>query len=178
MSRIGRKPISIPKGVEVKIADHSIVVKGPKGELRQPVNPELKIESDGKEVVVRRPSDEPRIRSLHGTIRNEIMNMVAGVTQGYERVLEINGVGFRAALQGRSLVLNLGYSHPINFELPKGVDAQVEKQTIVTIRGIDRYLVGQVASNIRRLRPPEPYKGKGVKYKEERIRRKEGKTGK
>jgi large subunit ribosomal protein L6 len=178
MSRVGRKPISIPKGVEVKITDHSVVVKGPKGELEQAVHPDLKVENNGNELIVKRPSDETRVRALHGTFRNEIMNMVAGVTRGYERVLEISGVGFRAAVQGRSLVLNLGFSHPVNFELPKGVDAQVEKQTIITVRGIDRYLVGQVASNIRRLRPPEPYKGKGIKYKEEKIRRKEGKTGK
>jgi large subunit ribosomal protein L6 len=178
MSRVGRKPIPIPKGVEVKIMDHRIRVKGPKGELEQAVHPEMKVESDGKELVVKRSSDETRLRALHGTARNQIMNMITGVTKGFEKGLEISGVGFRAAVQGRNLVLNLGFSHPVNFELPKGVDAQVEKQTAITVRGVDCYLVGQVASNIRRLRPPEPYKGKGIKYKDEKIRRKEGKTGK
>jgi large subunit ribosomal protein L6 len=178
MSRVGRKPIPIPKGVEVKILDPRIRIKGPKGELEQAVHPQMSVESDGKELVVRRPSDETRLRALHGTARNQIMNMITGVTKGFEKGLEITGVGFRAAVQGRNLVLNLGFSHPVNFELPKGIDAQVEKQTAITLRGVDCYLVGQVASNIRRLRPPEPYKGKGIKYKDEKIRRKEGKTGK
>jgi len=178
MSRIGRKPISIPNGVDVKILDQSVWVKGPKGELTQGVPNEMKVELEGKELTVKRPSDERHFRALHGTLRNEIMNMIVGVTKGYEKVLEISGVGFRAALQGRNLTLNLGYSHPVNFELPKGVDAQVDKQTIVTVRGVDRNLVGQTAANIRGLRVPEPYKGKGIKYKDEHIRRKEGKTGK
>jgi|SRR5579863_166526 len=178
MSRIGRKPIAIPTGVEVHIVDQSISVKGPKGELKLHVHPKMTVEVAGKELTVKRPSDQNPFRALHGTLRSHLMNMVVGVTKGYEKVLEINGVGFRAALQGRELVLSLGFSHPINVPLPKGVDAQVDKQTIVTLRGIDRRLVGQVAADIRGLRPPEPYKGKGIKYKDEHILRKEGKTGK
>ncbi len=178
MSRVGLKKIIIPNGVNVKVNPDAVHVKGPKGENQKPLRPEIKVDIQGSELVVSRSSDDRFVRSLHGLTRNEIQNMIVGVTQGFEKVLEINGVGFRATVQGRMLVLNLGYSHPINFELPKGIDATVEKQTTVTIKGIDRYLVGQVAANIRALREPEPYKGKGIKYKDERIIRKEGKTGK
>jgi large subunit ribosomal protein L6 len=178
MSRVGLKKITIPNGVNVKVNPDTVHVKGPKGENQKPLRPEVKVAVQGSEIVVSRSSDDRFVRSLHGLTRNEIQNMILGVTQGFEKVLEINGVGFRAAVQGRMLVLNLGYSHPINFELPKGIDATVEKQTTVTIKGIDRYLVGQVAANIRALREPEPYKGKGIKYRDERIIRKEGKTGK
>jgi large subunit ribosomal protein L6 len=178
MSRVGLKKITIPNGVNVKVNPDNVQVKGPKGENQKALRPEIKVDVQGTEIAVSRASDDRFVRSLHGLTRNEIQNMIVGVTQGFEKVLEINGVGFRAAVQGRVLVLNLGYSHPINFELPKGIDATVEKQTTVTIKGIDRYLVGQVAANIRALREPEPYKGKGIKYKDERIIRKEGKTGK
>lgn len=178
MSRIGKRPIPIPNGVEIELSNQSVRVKGPKGELTRKVHPELRFEIVGKELVVSRPSDDSRHRALHGTGRSAIMNMVTGVTQGFEKILDISGVGFRATLQARTLVLSLGFSHPVNFELPKGIDAQVEKQTAIILRGIDRYLVGQVAATIRNIRPPEPYKGKGVKYRDEKIRRKEGKTGK
>ncbi len=178
MSRVGLKKIPIPSGVNVKINAESIHVKGPKGENQKPLRPEVTVAIEGNEVVVSRSSDERFVRSLHGLTRNEISNMIQGVTQGYDRVLEINGVGYRATVQGRNLVLNLGFSHPIHFELPKGIDASVEKNTTVTIKGTDKYLVGQVAAKIRALKKPEPYKGKGVKYREERIIRKEGKTGK
>ena len=178
MSRVGLKKIPIPNGVNVKVNAASVHVKGPKGENEKPIRPEVAVAIQGNEVVVSRSSDERFVRSLHGLTRNEINNMIQGVTQGYERVLEINGVGYRAVVQGRNLVLSLGFSHPINFELPKGIDASVEKNTIVTIKGTDKYLVGQVAAKIRALKKPEPYKGKGVKYREEKIIRKEGKTGK
>lgn len=178
MSRVGLKRIPIPNGVNVKVNAQSVHVKGPKGESEKPFRPEVAVAIEGNEVVVSRSSDESFARSLHGLTRNEINNMILGVTQGYERVLEINGVGYRAAVQGRVLVLSLGYSHPIHFDLPKGIDASVEKQTVVTIKGTDKYLVGQVAAKIRGLREPEPYKGKGIKYRDERIIRKEGKTGK
>jgi large subunit ribosomal protein L6 len=178
MSRVGLKKIPIPSGVNVKVNAQSVHVKGPKGENEKPIRPEVAVAIEGTDVVVSRSSDERFVRSLHGLTRNEIHNMIQGVTQGYERVLDINGVGYRAVVQGRNLVLNLGFSHPINFELPKGIDASVEKQTIVTIKGTDKYMVGQVAAKIRALKKPEPYKGKGVKYREEKIIRKEGKTGK
>lgn len=178
MSRVGLKRIPIPSGVNVKVNAESIHVKGPKGENQKLLRPEVAVAIEGNEVVVSRSSDERFVRSLHGLTRNEINNMIQGVTQGYDKVLEINGVGYRAVVQGRNLVLSLGFSHPINFELPKGIDASVEKQTIVTIKGTDKYLVGQVAARIRALKKPEPYKGKGVKYRDEKIIRKEGKTGK
>jgi large subunit ribosomal protein L6 len=178
MSRIGRKEIVVPKGVEVKVAEGVVRVKGPKGELSKAVHPNVSVQVDDGHVRVNRSSEEKFHKSLHGMLRNEIANMVVGVTQGYQRVLEITGVGYRAQLQGRSLSLSLGYTHPIEFTLPVGIDAAVDKQTTVTIRGIDKYLVGQIAAKIRSLRKPEPYKGKGVKYAGERIIRKEGKTGK
>ncbi|MBI3802890.1 MAG: 50S ribosomal protein L6 [Nitrospirae bacterium] len=178
MSRVGLKKITVPNGVTVKVNPDSVQVKGPKGENQKPLRPEIKVAVEGSDLTVSRSSEDRFIRSLHGLTRNEIQNMIVGVTQGFERILEINGVGFRAVVQGRTLLLNLGYSHQIHFELPKGIDASVEKQTIVTIKGIDKYLVGQVAANIRALREPEPYKGKGIKYREEKIIRKEGKTGK
>ena len=178
MSRIGRKEIPVPKGVEVKVADGVVRVKGPKGELSKAIHAAVSVTLADGQVHVARSSDEKFHKSLHGTLRNEIQNMLEGVTRGYARVLEITGVGYRAQLQGRSLLLNLGYTHQIDFPLPSGIDASVEKQTTVTIRGLDKYLVGQTAAKIRAMRKPEPYKGKGVKYAGERIIRKEGKTGK
>ncbi len=178
MSRVGRKELPIPKGVEVKVAEGTVQVKGPKGTLSKAIHPDVSVSLDNGHVRVARHSDEKFHRSLHGTLRNEIQNMLVGVTQGYSRVLEITGVGYRAQLQGRSLLLNLGFTHQIDFPLPAGVDAAVDKQTTVTIRGVDKYLVGQTAAKIRAMRKPEPYKGKGVKYAGEHIIRKEGKTGK
>lgn len=178
MSRIGRKEIEVPKGVEVKVAGGQVRVKGPKGELSKTIHPDVSVRVENGHVSVARSSEEKFHKSLHGMLRNEIKNMVVGVSQGYERVLEITGVGYRAQLQGKKLLLSLGYTHPIDFPLPAGIDAAVDKQTTVTLRGVDKYLVGQTAAKIRAMRKPEPYKGKGVKYAGERIIRKEGKTGK
>lgn len=153
-------------------------MKGPKGELSKTIHPDVSVRVENGHVSVARSSEEKFHKSLHGMLRNEIKNMVVGVSQGYERVLEITGVGYRAQLQGKKLLLSLGYTHPIDFPLPAGIDAAVDKQTTVTLRGVDKYLVGQTAAKIRAMRKPEPYKGKGVKYAGERIIRKEGKTGK
>ncbi len=178
MSRIGRKPVEIPSGVDVKLVNNSITVKGPKGELKRDLHPKMTIRQDGKTIVVERASDHREDRSLHGLTRTLISNMVDGVTKGFDRVLEINGVGYKAEVKGDVLVLNMGYSHPVNFQLPKGVTAVVDKMTTVKLTSIDKELVGQVAANVRSVRKPEPYKGKGIKYAEETILRKEGKKGK
>ncbi len=178
MSRIGRKPIPIPSGIDVKVEKNSVSVKGPKGELKQNFHPKIGVKIDKSEILVSRASDDKFDRALHGLTRSIIANMVTGVTKGYEKSLEISGVGYRAQVQGRQLVMTLGFSHPVNFELPNGIEAVVDKQTNITIKGIDKYLVGQTAANIRSLKKPEPYKGKGIKYADEHIRRKEGKTGK
>jgi large subunit ribosomal protein L6 len=178
MSRIGKKPVEIPSGVEVKLVSNSITVKGPKGELKRDLHPKMTIRQDGKTIVVERGSDHREDRSLHGLTRTLISNMVDGVTKGFERVLEINGVGYKAEVKGEILLLNMGYSHPVNFELPKGVTAVVDKMTTIKLSSIDKELVGQVAANVRSVRKPEPYKGKGIKYAEETILRKEGKKGK
>ncbi|HCX63787.1 MAG TPA: 50S ribosomal protein L6 [Eubacteriaceae bacterium] len=179
MSRIGKMPISVPSGVTVTIGDdNAVAVKGPKGELARNLNKDMKIEQNDNEIVVTRPSDKKEHRALHGLTRALLNNMVVGVTEGYEKVLEINGVGYRAAKQGKKLVLNLGYSHPIEMEDPQGIETIVEGNNKITIKGINKELVGEHAANIRKQRPPEPYKGKGVKYVDERIIRKEGKTGK
>ena len=178
MSRIGRQPVEIPAGVEVKLAEiNHITVKGPKGTLERTLVPEMKVEVEGNEVVVTRPSDLKKMKALHGLTRSLIFNMVEGVTKGYSKTLEINGVGYKANKQGKKLVLNLGYSHPVEMEDPEGVESKVEGNKIV-ISGISKEKVGQYAAEIRFKRPPEPYKGKGVKYIDEIIRRKEGKTGK
>ena len=178
MSRIGKAPITIPAGVEVKVDEaNNVTVKGPKGELTTAINPEIKVEIDAGVVTVSRPSDDKEHRSLHGLSRTMINNMVVGVTEGYKKVLEVNGVGYRAAKQGNKLVLTLGYSHPVEMEDPEGLETTVEGQ-IITVRGIDKERVGQLAAEIRDKRRPEPYKGKGIKYVEETIRRKVGKTGK
>ncbi|MFQ5579831.1 MAG: 50S ribosomal protein L6 [Nitrospiria bacterium] len=178
MSRVGEKKILVPSGVTVKIDAGIVHVKGPKGELQKAIRPESKVAIEDGSVVVSRHSDEPRQKAIHGLARSEINNMVLGVSAGFEKVLEIKGVGYRVALKGRVLDFSLGYSHPIHFDLPQGIDAVVEKQTTLTIKGIDKYLVGQISANIRSLRKPEPYKGKGIKYRDEKILRKEGKTGK
>jgi len=178
MSRIGKKPVEIPSGVDVKLVENSITVKGPKGELKRELHPKMTIRQEGKTIVVERGSDHREDRSLHGLTRTLISNMVDGVTKGFERVLEINGVGYKAEVKGNILLLNMGYSHPVNFELPKGVTAAVDKMTTIKLTSIDKELVGQVAANVRSVRKPEPYKGKGIKYAEETILRKEGKKGK
>lgn len=178
MSRIGRLPVAIPAGVEVKVTDDNfITVKGPKGTLERQLVSEMTVKVEGAEVVVTRPSDLKKMKSLHGLTRTLIANMVEGVTNGYEKKLEVNGVGYKVAKQGKKLVLNLGYSHPVEMEDPEGVESIAEGNTI-TIKGISKEAVGQYAAEIRFKRPPEPYKGKGVKYADEVIRRKEGKTGK
>ena len=178
MSRIGIKPVSIPAGVEVKVDDNNVVyVKGPKGELQQQVSKLLTVKVEGTEVIVSRPSDAKEYRSQHGLARTLINNMVVGVTAGYSKTLEINGVGYRANKNGKVLELALGYSHPINMPDPEGITTTVENNTI-KIEGIDKEKVGQHAAEIRSKRGPEPYKGKGIKYSTEHIRRKVGKTGK
>lgn len=178
MSRIGRLPVAIPAGVEVKItADNVITVKGPKGTLTRTLVPEMKVEVEGSTLTVTRPNDLKKMKSLHGLTRTLVSNMVIGVTAGYEKKLEINGVGYKASKSGKKLTLNLGYSHPIEMEDPEGIESVVEGNT-VTVKGINKEAVGQYAAEIRFQRKPEPYKGKGVKYATEVIRRKEGKTGK
>ncbi len=175
MSRIGRLPITVPSGVQVTIKDQAVAVKGPKGELSWDVPAPILVKQSENELVVERPNDESPVRALHGTTRALIANMVIGVSEGFTRVLEINGVGYRAAVSGSNLNLELGYSHPIEYKLPKEVAAQVEKNTVVTLTSHNKQVLGQVAAEVRALRPPEPYKGKGVKYAEEHIRRKVGK---
>ena len=178
MSRIGKMPIAIPAGVTVDVAENNtITVKGPKGTLTRVLSPEMEIKVEGAEVVVNRPNDLKRSKSLHGLTRTLINNMVVGVTQGYEKALEINGVGYKAAKEGKKLVLSLGYSHPVNMMDPEGIESSVDNNKII-IKGIDKEKVGQYAAEIRDKRRPEPYKGKGIKYSDEVIRRKAGKTGK
>ncbi len=176
MSRIGKKPILIPKDVKIKLEGDTIKVKGPKGELSRKIHPRVQVNIDGDNVMVSVADETRENLSLHGLFRILIDNMVTGVTKGFERVLEIVGVGYRAELKGRTAVFNLGYSHPINFELPDGIDAKIEK-TKVILNGIDKELLGKTAAKIRGFRKPEPYKGKGIKYADEMIRRKAGKTG-
>jgi large subunit ribosomal protein L6 len=176
MSRIGRLPITVPAGVKVHVGDGRVRVEGPKGKLERRIDPEVTVAVEGPAVVVKRRDDSRRARSVHGLVRVLVNNMVQGVGKGFTRVLEINGVGYRAEARGNILFLTLGYSHPIAYQLPAGVTAKVERQVVVTLEGADRELLGQVAAAIRELRPPEPYKAKGVKYAEERIRRKAGKS--
>ncbi len=176
MSRIGKKPIAIPKGVEVRLEGVQLIIKGPKGELNLSIHPDVKLDMESGSISVSVVDETRESRSIHGLFRVLIDNMVTGVTKGFERVLEIVGVGYRAELKGRTAVFNLGYSHPINFELPEGIDAKIEK-TKITLSGIDRELLGMTAAKIRSFRKPEPYKGKGIKYAGEMIRRKAGKAG-
>ena len=179
MSRIGRMPVQIPAGVEVKIAEGNVVtVKGPKGTLEKQLPQEMSITQEDGAIIVKRPNDLKKFKSLHGLTRSLINNMVIGVTDGFEKTLEINGVGYRAQKQGKKLVLSLGYSHPVEMEDPDGLEAVVDGQNKIIVRGIDKEKVGQYAAEIRFKRQPEPYKGKGIKYSDEVIRRKEGKTGK
>lgn len=179
MSRIGKLPVSILQGVTITVSeDNTVTVKGPKGELSEKISKEMIIEQEGNVLTVKRPSDEKQHRALHGLSRTLINNMVLGVTSGYQKNLEIVGVGYRAQLQGSTLVLNMGYSHPVEFTQIPGITFEVPAPTKISIKGIDKQLVGQVAANVRKVREPEPYKGKGIKYENEVIRRKEGKTGK
>ncbi|MFA5073869.1 MAG: 50S ribosomal protein L6 [Nitrospirota bacterium] len=179
MSRVGKKPIEMPSGVQAKVETGKVTIQGPLGTISQIVNPKLAIKLEDNKLVVERPSNQKMYRELHGLTRNLLANMVAGVSKGYERTLEISGVGFKAAAQGENVMLSLGFSHPIVYPLPKGIKATVDpKQTQITLKGIDKQLIGQIAANLRSLKKPEPYKGKGIKYSNEVIHRKEGKAGK
>ncbi len=178
MSRIGKKPIELPKGVKLELKDGIVSVQGPKGQLERPLLAGLELEMTDGQALVKRLSDDKRSRSYHGLMRTLVANMVDGVSKGFEKKLEIVGIGYRSELKGTILVLHLGYSHPIEFPLPEGISAEVEKQTQVTIKGINKELVGQISAKIRDLRKPDPYKGKGVKYANEVLRKKAGKTGK
>lgn len=178
MSRIGKKPITIPKGVEVKVDGDTISVKGPKGSLSRNLDTEMTVKVEENEVIVERPSDHRKHRAMHGTVRSLVANMVEGVTNGYSKTLELVGVGYRAQKKGSNIVLNVGYSHPVEVNPIDGVELEVPSQTQIVVKGIDKEKVGAQAANIRSIREPEPYKGKGIKYSDERIRRKEGKTGK
>ncbi len=177
MSRVGKKPIAIPKGVEIKYEDRTLTVKGPKGTLSRSIHPKVNVQVQDQEVTVTIDGASKDLKSLHGLHRALIANMVTGVTKGFERGLEIVGVGFKADLSGRTAVLNVGFSHPVNFSLPEGIDAKIEK-TRISLAGIDKELLGLTASKLRDIKSPEPYKGKGIKYAEEYIRRKAGKAGK
>jgi large subunit ribosomal protein L6 len=179
MSRIGKLPVDIPAGVDVTIAEgNTVTVKGPKGSLSQSLPVEMDIRIENNQVIVERPNDLKKMKSYHGLTRTLIANMVKGVTTGYEKVLEINGVGYRAQKQGKKLILTLGYSHPVEMDDPEGIESVVDGQNKIIIKGIDKQKVGQYAAEIRDKRRPEPYKGKGIKYADEHIRRKVGKTGK
>ena len=178
MSRIGNKPITVPEGVEVKLDGQMITVKGPKGTLEREIHNNISVKLENGVITVTRPNDQKENRSLHGLTRTLINNMIEGVSKEYTKQLEINGVGYRAAKQGKTLVLTLGYSHPVNMEEPEGITFEVPNPNSIIVRGIDKELVGQTAAVIRTKRPPEVYRGKGIKYVDEHIRRKEGKTGK
>jgi len=177
MSRIGKLPITIPEKVKVEVRDHAVTVNGPKGTLTMTAHPAIDVQVKDRQVVCGRPSDEKFHKALHGLTRSLIANMVEGVTKGFERKLELVGVGYRASLLGQNVNMSLGYSHPIIFPVPPGIKIDVKDQTQLTVSGMDKQQVGAVAAKLRSFRPPEPYKGKGVKYAEERIRRKAGKTG-
>lgn len=177
MSRIGRKPITIPSGVEVSLKGRDLTVKGPKGTLGWQVPRNIDVTIDGQTINIERSKDDNQSRAYHGLTRAILANMITGVSTGFQKTLQIEGVGFRAALKGTTLELSLGYSHPITYALPKGIEVQVESPTVLHVRGVDRQQVGQVAAEIRKMRPPEPYKGKGIRYSTERIRRKAGKAG-
>lgn len=178
MSRIGRLPITIPSGVTVKIdSDNTVTVKGPQGTLTQTMHPEMTIEQDNDTIIIKRSSDNKKYRALHGLTRSLLNNMVVGVKDGFSKKLEINGVGYRAQKQGKKLVLTIGYSHPVEMEEPAGITYEVPDANTIIVKGIDKQLVGEMAAKIRFKRPPEPYKGKGIKYADEIILRKEGKAG-
>lgn len=178
MSRIGKQPIVIPEGVTVTLEGNTVTVKGPKGELTRTFNPVMNITIEDNQVIVTRPNDEKENRALHGTTRSLIANMVEGVSKGFEKTLELVGVGYRAQKQGNKLVLSVGLSHPVEIEPEEGTEIEVPSNTKIIVKGYDKEAVGALASNIRAVRPPEPYKGKGIRYEGERVRLKEGKTGK
>ena len=177
MSRIGKRPVTIPKGVTVTVDKNTVKVKGPKGELARTLHREMQVAMENDEIVVRRPSDEPRHRALHGLSRTLVANMVEGVTKGYQKQLEILGVGYKAEQRPYGLQLALGFSHPVQYKAPKGIKLTAPQPTQIVIDGADKEVVGQVAAELRSLRPPEPYKGKGIKYAGEQVRRKAGKAG-
>lgn len=178
MSRVGKKPITIPNGVEVTIDGNTVTVKGPKGTLTRQIHPDMTVKKEDNVIKVERPSDERLHRALHGTTRSIIANMVEGVSNGFSKTLELVGVGYRAQKKGKTVVLSVGYSHPVEVQETEGIQLEVPSATQIVVKGIDKEKVGEVAANIRAIRKPEPYKGKGIKYSDERIRRKEGKTGK
>ncbi|MCU7700535.1 50S ribosomal protein L6 [Enterococcus gallinarum] len=178
MSRIGNKIVVLPAGVEIKQDGNDITVKGPKGELKRTFSSDIKMNIEGNEVTFTRPNDSKEMKTIHGTTCANFNNMVVGVSEGFQKALELIGVGYRAQLQGKKLVLNVGYSHPVEIEAPAGIEIEVPSNTSVIIKGSDKEVVGELAANIRGVRPPEPYKGKGIRYVGEFVRRKEGKTGK
>ena len=178
MSRVGKMPIIVPKGVDVKVDGANVTVKGPKGELSREINAEMVLEQSDGQIVVSRPTDQSRHRAQHGLTRALVNNMVTGVSEGFAKTLEMQGVGYRAQMQGSDLVLAIGFSHPVNIPPPPGIEFEVEGTTRIIVRGINREQVGQVAADVRKIRPPEPYKGKGIRYLGEYVRRKAGKAGK
>lgn len=178
MSRIGLKPITIPAGVDVNVNGTTVTVKGPNGTLSMDAHPNMTVSIEGSEVIVSRPNDDKENRSLHGLTRTLIHNMIVGVTEGFKKNLEVNGVGYRVQMQGNNLVMNLGFSHQVTMEAPEGIKVECSSANAIVISGADKQMVGQFAAQVREKRPPEPYKGKGIKYAEEHIRRKEGKAGK
>jgi len=177
MSRIGKKPIAIPKGVTIKADANGVEVKGPKGQLKQALPPGITAAIEDGNVVTKKASEDPELRKFHGLARSLVNNAVLGVTEGWKKELDIVGVGYRAEMKGQQIHLALGYSHPIVFDVPKGIDVAIEKQTHITVTGVDRQLVGQVAANLRRMREPDPYQQKGVRYTGEKLKKKAGKTG-
>lgn len=178
MSRIGKKPIPIPGGVEIKVAGSTVSVKGPLGKLDWPLKNGVKVAVNNGQLIVDRASEDRKVRALHGLTRAVLSNMVQGVTKGYERSLEITGVGYKTQLQGRTLSFNVGYINPVMYQVPAGIDVKVDKQTLINLKGVDKRLVGQVAADLRAIKPPDVYKQKGVRYAGEVLRKKEGKTGK
>jgi large subunit ribosomal protein L6 len=178
MSRVGKMPIIVPRGVDVKIDGANVTVKGPKGELSREINAEMVLDQSDGQIVVSRPTDQSRHRAQHGLTRALVNNMVTGVSEGFAKTLEMQGVGYRAQMQGSDLVLAIGFSHPVNIPPPPGIEFEVEGTTRIIVRGINREQVGQVAADVRKIRPPEPYKGKGIRYLGEYVRRKAGKAGK
>ncbi|MEP7150796.1 MAG: 50S ribosomal protein L6 [Nitrospira sp.] len=178
MSRIGRKPIPVPTGVDIKVAGHVVSIKGPMGKLDWKLTEGMTVGVSDGQLVVARAGDARELRAMHGLVRAELSNMIQGVTKGYEKAMEITGVGYKAQLQGREMSFNVGYINPVTFTVPQGIDVKVDKQTLISIRGVDKRLVGQVAANIRSIKPPDVYKQKGIRYAGEVLRKKAGKTGK
>jgi large subunit ribosomal protein L6 len=178
MSRIGKKPIVVPSGVEIKVAGSTVSVKGPLGKLDWSLAQGVSVAVDQGQIIVSRSGDDRKLRALHGLVRAELNNMVHGVTKGYERSLEITGVGYKTQIQGRTMNFNVGYINPVVYQVPAGIDVKVDKQTLINVKGVDKRLVGQVAANLRAIKPPDVYKQKGVRYAGEKLRKKEGKTGK